>query len=93
MTDHELTLRFEHIEQRFTELESKLDKRSDESVELTRSIETTLLKAFRSWALRFESRFRANEILVRGFDERLAALEERVDEIERGKGNGDGRSG
>jgi hypothetical protein len=78
MTDEELTLRFEHIEQRFAEL----DKRFDESVELTRSIETTLLKAFRNWALRFESRFKANEVLVRGFDERLAALEERVDDIE-----------
>jgi len=45
--------------------------------------ETTLLREFRKWAISFESRFRANEILVGGFNERLIALEERVGDIER----------
>jgi hypothetical protein len=58
VTDQELIKRFEHV-----------DKRFDEIVELARSIETTLLKEFRRWAVSFESRFRANEILVGGFNE------------------------
>ena len=44
--------------------------------------ETTLLQEFRKWAISFRSRFRANEILVGGFSERLIALEERVSDIE-----------
>jgi len=44
--------------------------------------ETTLLREFRKWAVSFESRFRANEVLVGGFNERLIALEERVGDIE-----------
>ena len=44
--------------------------------------ETTLLQEFRKWGISFRSRFRANEILVGGFSERLIALEERVSDIE-----------
>jgi hypothetical protein len=44
--------------------------------------ETSLLKAFRSWAVRFETRFKASEILVGGFNERLSSLEERVGDLE-----------
>jgi hypothetical protein len=45
--------------------------------------ETTLLREFRKWAISFESRFRANEVLVGGFNERLIALEERLGDVER----------
>ena len=48
--------------------------------------ETTLLREFRKWAISFESRFRANEVLIGGFNERLIALEERVGDIERKPG-------
>ena len=41
-----------------------------------------MLREFRIWAIAFESRCRANEILVGGFNERLIALEERVSDIE-----------
>lgn len=78
--------RFERVEKRLDELEKRLDeleKLSDENVELTRSVETALLKEFRKWAISFESRFKANEILIGGFNERLIALEERVGDIER----------
>ena len=44
--------------------------------------ESTMLREFRTWAITFRSRFRANEILVGGFNERLIALEERVSDIE-----------
>lgn len=59
-----------------------LETRLLERIERT---ETTLLKEFRKWAISFESRFRANEVLVNGFNERLIALEERVGDLERGK--------
>ena len=54
-------------------------------LELLEKTETTLLKEFRKWAISFESRFRANEVLVGGFNERLIALEGRLSEIERGE--------
>ena len=58
---------------------SALEERLLERLEKS---ETNLLKAFRNWAVRFESRFKANEILVRSFDERLLALEERMSDLE-----------
>jgi hypothetical protein len=57
-----------------------LETRLLERIENT---ETRLLREFRKWAVSFESRFRANEILVNGFGERMAGLEERVGDIER----------
>ena len=60
-------------------LETKLETRLLERIERT---ETTLLREFRKWAVSFESRFRANEILVGGFSERMASLEERVGGLE-----------
>jgi len=42
-----------------------------------------LLREFRKWAVTFESRFKANEVLVGGFNERLIAMEERVGDLER----------
>jgi hypothetical protein len=44
--------------------------------------ETTLLKEFRKWAVRFEAVVRVNEASVVGFNARLASLEERVDDLE-----------
>ena len=48
-------------------------------------LETRLLREFRNWGVSFESRFRANEVLIGGFNERLVSLEERVSDIERRK--------
>ncbi len=84
MTDQELDQRFDKIDRRF----EQVDQHIEEVVELVRGVETTLLKEFRKWAVSFESRFRANEILVGGFNERLIALEERVGDIERGSNSG-----
>ena len=58
-----------------------LDGVKVEMLERIEKTETTLLKAFRKRAISFESRFRANEVLVGGFNERLMALEERVSDI------------
>ena len=52
-------------------------------LERVEQVETKLLKEFRKWAISFESRFKANEILVSGFSERVANLEERVSDLER----------
>ena len=54
----------------------------EELLERIEKTETTLLREFRKWAVSFESRFRANEILVGGFNERLIAVEERLSDIE-----------
>ncbi len=57
-------------------LENRLLERIERS-------ETTLLREFRKWAISFESRFRANQVLVDGFSERMVSLEERVSDLER----------
>ena len=57
------------------QLQDTIGRRLDE-------METKLLREFQVWAVSFESRFRANEILVGGFNERLIAVEERLSDIE-----------
>lgn len=64
------------------DLKQGLDSLEERLLERIEKTETTLLREFRKWAVSFESRFRANEILVGGFSERLIALEERVSDIE-----------
>ena len=60
-----------------------LDALETHLLERVEKTETTLLREFRKWAISFESRFRANEILVGGFSERMVSLEERVGGLER----------
>ena len=57
----------------------------DRVLERLDKLETTLFKEFRKWAISFESRFRANEVLVSGFNERMISLEERVTDLESNK--------
>lgn len=64
------------------DLKQGLDSLEERLLERTERTETTLLREFRKRAVSFESRFRANEILVGGFNERLIAREERVSDIE-----------
>ena len=64
------------------ELQAALDASRTELLERIEKVETTLLREFRKWAVSFESRFRANEVLIGGFNERLVSLEERVGDIE-----------
>lgn len=70
------------VESRLKSDMEALESRVLERVERT---ETTLLREFRKWAVSFESRFRANEALVGGFNERMISLEERVSDLERDK--------
>ncbi len=53
-----------------------------ELLERIEKVETTLPREFRKWAVSFESRFCANEVLIGGFNERLISLEEGVTDIE-----------
>ena len=62
---------------------SELETFRTELLERLEKTETTLLREFRKWAISFESRFRANDILVMGFSERMVSLEERVSDLER----------
>jgi hypothetical protein len=67
------------------DLQAALDAKGTELLERIEKVETTLLREFRKWPVSFESRFRANEVLIGGFNERLVSLEERVTDIERRK--------
>ena len=64
-------------------LMSELQKLRNDVSDRLDLLETRLLREFRSWGVYFESRFRANEMLIGGFNERLISLEERVSDIER----------
>jgi hypothetical protein len=64
------------------DLQAALDAKGTELLERIEKVETTLLREFRKWAVSFESRFRSNEVLIGGFNERLVSLEERVSDIE-----------
>ena len=68
-----------------SEFRNELQEVRTEMLERIEKVETTLLREFRKWAVSFESRFRANEVLIGGFNERLVSLEERVSDIERRK--------
>jgi hypothetical protein len=48
------------------DLQAALDAKGTELLERIERVETTLLREFRKWAVSFESRFRANEVLVGG---------------------------
>jgi len=67
------------------ELQAALDASRTELLERIEKVETTLLRELRKWAVSFESCFRANEVLIGGFNQRLVSLEERVSDIERRK--------
>ena len=67
------------------EMNDSLAALKAELLERIEKSETTLLKEFRKWAVRIETPLRANQVLVSGFNERLSAIEDRMDEIERGQ--------
>jgi len=62
--------------------ETRLMRRIDERTE---AVETKLLRAFHDRAKPYEMRVRNVVAIVNGFDERLALMEERISELERGK--------
>lgn len=72
-----------HVDQRLDSVDARLnhvDARFDQVIEATRDMQTEVLRAFHNWA-------RPAEVKIRSHEERLTLLEERVSEIERGKGS------
>jgi hypothetical protein len=64
-----------HVDQRL----DHVDARFDQVIEATRDMQTEVLRAFHNWA-------RPAEVKLRSHEERLTLLEDRISEIERGKG-------
>ncbi len=67
------------------EMDEAITSAKMELIERIEKSETTLLKEFRKWAVRIESPLKATQVLVGGFNERLSVLEERIEELERGR--------
>jgi len=65
------------------ELKTELGALEERVLERMEKVETNLLRAFRNWATTAETKLKVNDILVRSFDERLNAVEERMSELER----------
>ncbi|MBZ5677612.1 MAG: hypothetical protein LAP61_25495 [Acidobacteriia bacterium] len=74
-TKHDLQELRTHVDERL----DRVDTRFDQVIEATRDMQTEVLRAFHNWA-------RPAEVKIRSHEERLTLLEERVSEIERGKG-------
>ncbi|HEY0794489.1 MAG TPA: hypothetical protein VGD64_01795 [Acidisarcina sp.] len=72
----------ERVEAAKLEVLERMEATRLESSERMERTETTLLKEFRKWAVRFEAIVRVNEASVVGFNARLASLEERVNDLE-----------
>jgi exonuclease VII small subunit len=64
------------------ETKKHLDAMEMRLLERLERSETNLLKAFRKWAAPIDANLRVNKAYSLGFDDRLAALEERVNDLE-----------
>lgn len=72
----------EHTDRVRMDLLEHTDRVRMELLERTEKVETILLREFRKWAISLESRFKANDALVVGFNERLVSVEERLSDLE-----------
>jgi hypothetical protein len=72
----------QYTDERLAATEVRVQHYTDERLENT---ETRLLTAFHNWAQTYEIRVRGTVATVRDFDDRLAAPETRVSELERGR--------
>jgi len=74
------------LTQIFASFESRFDARftslREEMIERIEDSETKLLKEFRKWAVRIEAAGRVTDARSFGLDQRVAVLEERVNELE-----------
>jgi len=71
-----------------TRLNDRIETVRADLVEHIEVSETSLLRAFHTWAQTYEVRARGTSAAVREFDERLGMIEERLNQLERRKGNG-----
>jgi hypothetical protein len=66
------------------EIKAELEAMEMRLLERIERTETTLLKEFRKWAAPIDASLRINKAYSIGFDERLASLEERMNNLEGG---------
>lgn len=81
-TDERLAATEARMHEQLAATEVRMQHYTDERLENT---ETKLLTAFHNWAQTYEIRVRGTVATVRDFDDRLAALETRVSELERAR--------
>ena len=74
-----LDANFTRIDERFAEMEERLNKRLEERIE---KAETTLLTEFHKWASPAEMRAKSHALAIRAMDLELEALTERVQKLE-----------
>ena len=67
------------------DLRGELSEVKMELYERIEKVETNLLREFRKYAIASEARLRIAEAVGSGLMERMAAIEERVGELERGR--------
>jgi hypothetical protein len=70
------------MDARFTKLDDRITSVRSELIERIEDTETRLLKEFRKWAVRIESVGRVNETRSIGLDQRIAVIEERLNDLE-----------
>jgi len=63
-------------------LDSRIPTLRNEMIERIEDTETRLLKEFRKWAVRIEAVGRVNETRSIGLDQRIAVIEERLNDLE-----------
>ena len=63
-------------------LDERLSALRAEMIERIEDTETRLLKEFRKWAVRIEAVGRVNETRSIGLDQRIAVIEERLNDLE-----------
>jgi hypothetical protein len=67
------------------ETKAELEALETRLLERLERTETTLLKEFRKWAIPIDATLRVNKAYSIGFDERLASLEARMNNLETGR--------
>jgi hypothetical protein len=71
--------------EQFKELRGTVQELREYVDERTRDMETTLLTEFRKWALRIEATMKPTPPRIYSLEERVALVEQRLDDIERPK--------
>ena len=78
--DEELKAYLERMENRLREHSEATETRLREHSE---AVETRLLSEFWKWARTADARYRQNQGVVKGLEERVLVVEERVSDLER----------
>ena len=75
----------EHVDTRFQHVDKRFQQEREYTDERTRDMEATLLTEFRKWALRIEATMKPIPPRIYSLEERVALVEQRLDDMERPK--------